>query len=136
MADDAGIGEAAGDVVIAETGDLVEVEAGEGGAEVFAFPQDRQPGQARLEAFQADLLEQPDIVGDRTAPFIVVVAAIVLQPAMPEAAVETVVSPDQAFGDHVHAILPNAGIRLPFVHDFSKPAANPSERFTDAIAFS
>jgi len=55
MAHDAGIGEKAGDIGFAIAGHRVEIEAIEGGAEVFALAQDGQPGQTRLEALQTDL---------------------------------------------------------------------------------
>ena len=35
---------------------------------LFCFPQDRDPREARLEAFEADLLEQAPVVGDREIP--------------------------------------------------------------------
>ena len=54
----------------------VEIETGEGLAEILALPQDGQPGQARLKTFEADLLEQPEVVADRPAPFMVVVVAV------------------------------------------------------------
>jgi hypothetical protein len=38
--------------------------------------QDRDPAQAGLKAFQADLLEQALVVRNREAPFLVVVAAV------------------------------------------------------------
>ena len=68
MADDAGVGKQPVDVGVAEPGDLLEVETGEGGAEILALAQDRQPGKAGLEAFEADLLEQPDVVGRPAGP--------------------------------------------------------------------
>lgn len=80
VAHDAGIAEEARDVALAEGRDPVEVEARKGGTEVLALAQDRQPRQAGLEALEADLLEQPDIVGDRTAPFAVVVDGVVGRP--------------------------------------------------------
>jgi len=43
------------------------------GAEVFALGQDGAPAEAGLETFQAQLLEQAEIVVDRKAPFGVVV---------------------------------------------------------------
>jgi hypothetical protein len=43
--------------------DLVEIEAVETGAEVFALLEDGDPAQPGLESVQADLLEQADVVG-------------------------------------------------------------------------
>ena len=56
---------------------LREVEAGEGVAEILALAEDRQPRQAGLEALEADLLEQPEIVGDRPPPFAIVIDRVV-----------------------------------------------------------
>ncbi|ESX04844.1 hypothetical protein X769_13120 [Mesorhizobium sp. LSJC268A00] len=86
VADDAGIGDQALDILVGEGSDLVEVETGEGLAEILALAQNGQPGQAGLKAFEADLFEQPAVVGDRPAPFMVVVVQIVRQIAVPEAA--------------------------------------------------
>jgi hypothetical protein len=84
----------------------MKIEAGKGCAEILTLSEDRQPGEAGLKAFEADLLKEPDVIRDGAAPFLVVIAAIVFETAMPKAAVETVISPDQAFRDHVHMILP------------------------------
>jgi hypothetical protein len=51
-----------------EAGDRLVIEPGERRPERLPLAQDRQPAQSRLEAFEADLLEQPVIVGDRPAP--------------------------------------------------------------------
>ena len=96
MADDAGIAEQALDILVGEGGDLVEIEAGEGLAKILALAQDGQPGQAGLKTFEADLFEQPAVVGDRPAPFMVVVVQIVRQIAVPEAARDTVGAGEQA----------------------------------------
>src|SRR5215207_1730762 len=50
--------------------DAVEVEAGERAAERLALAQDRQPREPGLEALEAELLEQPHVVGDGAAPFV------------------------------------------------------------------
>ena len=76
--------------------DLVDIEAGERLAEILALAQYGQPGQARLEPFEADLLEQPLVVGDRPTPFVVVVVQVVRQIAVPEAAHHTVGAGEQA----------------------------------------
>ena len=65
---------------------LAKSKPAKAAAEILALPQDRQPGQAGLEAFEADLLEQPTVVGDRPAPFAVVIGGIVRRAAVPEAA--------------------------------------------------
>ena len=75
---------------------LLDVEAGEGAAEVLALPQDRQPRQAGLKAFEADLLEQARVVGDRPAPFAVVVGGVLGRARAPEAAALAVLADDQS----------------------------------------
>ena len=83
-------------------GDLVEIEAGEGAAEILALAEDRQPGEAGLEALEADLLEEADVVGDRPAPFAVVIGAILGRAVAPEAALLAVFAEDHA--GHLSAI--------------------------------
>ena len=46
VADDAGILQKPLDVGLREFGDLVDLEIGEGGAKIFALPEDGQPGEA------------------------------------------------------------------------------------------
>jgi hypothetical protein len=58
VTDDALVGHQPLDVGLVKAGDLVEIKPGEGGTEILALAQDREPGQARLEAFEADLFEQ------------------------------------------------------------------------------
>ena len=86
MAHNAGISEQAGDIRLAEFRDPVEIETGEGGAEILALAQDGQPRQARLKALQADLLEQPAVVGHRPPPLRIVIDEVVRLVAMPPAA--------------------------------------------------
>ncbi len=86
MAHDAGVGDKAIDVAGAETRHALEVEAGEGGAEVLALPQDRQPRQAGLKALQAYLFEQAAVVGHRPAPLVVVIGGVLGRAVSPEAA--------------------------------------------------
>ena len=76
MADDAGILQQALDVALAHVGDAGDVEAVEDFAEAVALPEDGDPGEAGLEAFEAELLEEPVVGGDRTAPFVVVVGDV------------------------------------------------------------
>src|SRR5690606_33983817 len=54
MADDAGVQYQPFYIGVGEFGYPVELEIGEGCAKIFALAQDRQPGQAGLETFQAD----------------------------------------------------------------------------------
>src|SRR5690606_37475955 len=76
MANDAGIAQQALDIGLAHGGDGGNVEAVEHRAETLALAQYGDPAQARLEAFKADLLEQPRIADDRPAPFMVVIMAV------------------------------------------------------------
>ena len=62
VADDRRVGEQPLDVALAEPGDRIRVEAGERGAEALALAQDRQPGQARLEALEAEALVDAALV--------------------------------------------------------------------------
>src|SRR5207237_10376317 len=73
---DAGIRHEARNVGVPELRHLRVLEIGKGGAEVLALAQDRQPAEPRHEALQAELLEQPAVVLDRTAPLLVVVGEI------------------------------------------------------------
>src|SRR5690606_29883985 len=90
MTHDADIGQQPGDVAFVEARHRAVVEAGEGGPEVLALLQDGSPAQARLEAFETDLLEQAPVVADGEAPFGVVVAEIVGRGEAPAAAVPAV----------------------------------------------
>ncbi|MNH90250.1 hypothetical protein D3C73_427860 [compost metagenome] len=107
MADDTGIRHQPLDIGLTEFRHLVKIEAGKARAKILALAQDRQPGKAGLKPFEADLFKQADIVGDRAAPFLVVVTAVILQPAMPEAASPAIL----AGYDARHFLLPDHAIR-------------------------
>jgi hypothetical protein len=62
VADDAGILQQPFDIAFVEAGNAREIEAVERGAEIVALHQDGAPAQARLEAFERELFEQPPIV--------------------------------------------------------------------------
>src|SRR5689334_1155146 len=96
VADDAGIGDQTLDVLLSEPCDLVEVEAGKSLAEILALAEDRQPGQARLEAFEAYLLEEPLVVDDRPSPLPIMICGVFRDAAMPGAACLAVLSLDQS----------------------------------------
>src|SRR5690606_9296510 len=64
-----------------------------------ALVQDGAPAQARLEAFQAQLLEQVAVVADRPAPLKVVVVPVALRMVHPGAARQAVLE----IGAHGHA---------------------------------
>ena len=76
VAHDAGIAQQALDVGLVKRRHPLGVELGEGAPEGLALVQDGEPGQARLEAFQTQFLEQPALVGDRPAPFVIVVVPV------------------------------------------------------------
>ena len=103
MAHDARIAQQSLHITPAEACDLGEVEAGEGGPEVVALAQDREPREARLESLEADLLEQPMIVDHRTPPLAVVVGHVVGRAAAPEAALAPALVGDKAGGWDRHA---------------------------------
>src|SRR5690606_40220472 len=73
VADDAGIEQQAFDVGLVHGGDARNVETVEDLAEALALPEDGQPGEPRLEAFEAELLEQPRVVDHRPSPLPVVI---------------------------------------------------------------
>ncbi len=52
------------DVARAHPRDAFDIESGKRLAKRFALAQDRDPREARLEALEADLLEQAAVVGD------------------------------------------------------------------------
>jgi hypothetical protein len=101
MADDAGVAEEAGDVAVVEGGHLLRLESGEGLPEPVALPEDRQPGQTRLEPFQAELLVEADVVDHRPAPLVVVVRLVVRRAARPGAPSPPVLPPDCRHGSEV-----------------------------------
>ena len=59
-------------------------------AEVLALAQDRQPREAGLEAFEAELLVEARVVDDRPAPLVVVVRGVVGRARAPRAPAHTV----------------------------------------------
>jgi hypothetical protein len=93
--DDPGVLEQARDVARVVAGHPLRIEAVEGFPEVFALAKDRDPAQARLEALEADLLEQAMVVADRPAPFFVVIAHVERIGSRPPAAHAAVRPGDQ-----------------------------------------
>ena len=98
MPHDAGVAEQPCHVFRPESSDPLRIETGEGGAEVLALPQDRQPAQTGLEAFEADLLEQPPIIHHGTAPLLVVVGDVHRVVAAPQAALSAAAGVDESRG--------------------------------------
>ena len=64
------------DVARAEARDAFRLEVGERRAKVLPLPEDRQPGQPGLKAFEAEPFEQSPFVGDGPAPFLIVVRVV------------------------------------------------------------
>src|SRR5690606_20635431 len=96
MANDSGVGQAAGDIVVAEPCHFGEIEAAESGAEVLQSAKDGQQGQDRMKALKADLLEKAMVVGSGASPLLIVIATIIVEIAVPEAAGQYVSAGDQA----------------------------------------
>src|ERR1051326_7543361 len=86
MANDALVLQQSDDVAPGEARDRIEIEIMEGGTKVLALRQDGAPAQSRLEAFEAQFLEQATIVADREAPFGIVVAEELRRGTAPAAA--------------------------------------------------
>ena len=57
MSNDSDVVDESGNVEIGESGNSLNVEVNERTAEVFAFPQDREPTQTRLKPLEANLFE-------------------------------------------------------------------------------
>src|SRR5262245_8137480 len=83
VAHDPGVREQAPRVARPEARDLRGVEARECAPVVLAFPEDRRPGQTGLSALEDQELEQPPVVVDGNAPFLVVVAPVELAAQAP-----------------------------------------------------
>ena len=94
-----GIAEQPHHVARAHARHRLDLEAAEGAPEVLALAQDREPREAGLEALEAELLEQPAIVGHREAPLAVVIVAIVRGAHAPRAARDIVVAAHDAGGE-------------------------------------
>jgi hypothetical protein len=76
VADDPRVREQALDVSLSELRHPVGREPSEGRPERLALPQDRQPGEARLEPLEAQPLVEPLLVPDRATPLLVVVGEV------------------------------------------------------------
>src|SRR6185503_12461286 len=86
MTNDPFVAEQSRDVARREAGDAIDVEVHERAPEVLALPEDRQPAQTGLEAFEADLLEQTAVVFDRLPPLAIVILDVErIGPAPPAA---------------------------------------------------
>src|SRR5829696_1542890 len=86
MTDDAGILQQTAHVARAELRDQGGIEILEGLPEVLALAEDGDPAEPGLKSFEANLLEQPAIVGDRPPPLVIVIPDVQLVFARPPAA--------------------------------------------------
>src|SRR5262249_16991772 len=76
VADDAGVAEQPYDVALAEGGDAIGIEPGEGLPERRSLPEDRQPREPRLESLETESLVDAPLVAHRPPPLLVVVAVV------------------------------------------------------------
>lgn len=97
VTDNARILEEPRDVSVVKTCDLVEVKISERFSEVFTLAENSQPGEPRLESLQANLFEEAEIVGDRAAPFFVVVSLVILVVASPPTTRDAIVRCAEVF---------------------------------------
>src|SRR5262245_52107944 len=86
MADNAFILEQPLHVAGGEASDLLEVEPGEGRAEVLALDEDGAPAQPGLKSFEAEFLKKPAIIGHGKSPLRIVVGQELGHVAAPAAA--------------------------------------------------
>src|SRR5690606_37753747 len=83
MADNAGILHQARNIVFGVSRNAGEVEPMECCPEVLAFLEYGSPAEPRLKAFHTQFFEQPAIIGDRKAPFRVVIPKILRRAEAP-----------------------------------------------------
>src|SRR5689334_3379607 len=76
VANDAGIAHQPFDLRASVARDLFRIEAVEGAAEILAFAQDRNPGQAGLETVEHELFVKRAIIIFGHAPFLIVIGDI------------------------------------------------------------
>ena len=73
---EAAIANARGTLALREAGTSLEEVVWAHRAKVLPLPEDRQPGQPGLKAFEAEPFEQSSFVGDGPAPFLIVVRVV------------------------------------------------------------
>jgi hypothetical protein len=88
VANDAFVPQQPGDVARGEFRHAIDLEVRERAAEVLALPEDRQPAQAGLKTFEADLLEETPIIFDRLPPLTIVIVDVKRIGPAPPAAVD------------------------------------------------
>src|SRR5207247_1145678 len=59
-----------------ESGQPFEIEIVKAGTKVLALAQDGQPAQASLKPFQTQFFEQAPVVGDSSAPLVIVIVPV------------------------------------------------------------
>src|SRR5690606_36062527 len=101
VADDPDIAQKSFYVTFPESGHHLRVEPGKCSAKVLTLVEDGQPGQAGLESFQADLLEQSMVVGDGPSPLQIVVPPVDVRSGTPGAPWDAIVT-DYEIGHSGH----------------------------------
>jgi hypothetical protein len=76
VTDDRGVAEQPFDVPLVEAGDALGVEPLKCSAECLPLPQDRDPGETRLEALEAEALVDALLGRDRATPLLIVVGVV------------------------------------------------------------
>src|SRR5439155_20893942 len=76
VADDASVRHELFDPGGIESGQPFQIEIVKGGTKVLALAQDRQPAQASLKPFQTQFFEQAPVVGDSSAPLVIVIVPV------------------------------------------------------------
>src|SRR5437773_5481735 len=105
-------------ITLGVTSDSIEIETVKSRSKVLALGEDGSPAQARLEAFQAEFLEETEIIAHRESPFGVVIVEKLrcgCAPTAPGLAVRS------QYGG-VHALRPGS------TRPVSSPAARASSR--------
>jgi len=96
MPDDPGVCEESLDIALPKRGHCRRVETLEHLAESLPFAKNGDPGEARLETLQGDLLEEPLIRRGGAAPLLVVVGPIDVRFGTPPASLLAVRTDDEA----------------------------------------
>ncbi len=111
------------DIAFVEAGNLVEIEAGERRAKIVALHQDGAPAETRLKALEAELFEQSPVIGNREAPFAIVIGDIIRRRRAPAATREAVGGREE--GCHVEG---KTSQIIHYMFCYQIPRAGSSER--------
>lgn len=76
VAYDSRIGDQAFDAPAIEARDFLGIEFSKRSAEVFSFPENREPAEPGLETLEAHLLEKPRVIDERSTPLLIVVLLV------------------------------------------------------------